>query len=534
MHDDHALNEMIAAILIIALVIAMAALVFLFSSGMFSNLTKPTFIAPKISAATVSGKDVIDVSNLGGDVIYLNVPKLHYNEMGVYVDTPDGTSKALPLPGVDQFSPGKTLYIFKGPDGYRIADNPADLASPSAQSVPAGQVAVRLVDENSQLLLAKWGDAAGSVPSPVPTPTPTVTPSPTPSPDPVKAAFSRDPGQGVVPLTVRFTDASTGPVTAWHWTFGDGGTTVEQNPSHLFTKTGDYTVSLTVSNATGITDTFTWPGCVRGMIRADFIGSPVSGPAPLAVQFTDTSVPDPATWRWDFGDGDTGNSSQRNPVHIFRNAGTYTVKLTASDTGGSDTAVKPGYITVQNLPAPVAGFTGTPVSGTAPLFVQFTDTSTGSPTVWSWDFGDGDTTNSTLQNPAHRYTKTGSFTVTLQSGNQGGTSTPFTRPGYITVSSSPTPLTISWVWPDNLRHGHTHKDVDLEGTGFIETGTTRVLLQHAGEKDIEGEWVKVLRPTHLIFDLDLPQSATPGDWDLTVINPDGRTCTLKDGFEIKT
>ncbi|MFA4860843.1 PKD domain-containing protein [Methanoregula sp.] len=530
MDDDRALNEMAAVILIISLVIVMAALVFILSSGMLSNLTKPTLIAPKISAQTISGKDVIDISNRGGDVIYLNVPKLHYNEMGVYIDTPEGSYRARPLPGVDQFSPGTTLYLFKGPDAYRITDNPVDLASASAGSVPAGQVAVRLVDETSQLLLATWGNAEGSSPAPVPTPTPTLPPSP----GPVKAAFTRDPAEGIVPFSVWFTDASTGPVTSWYWTFGDGSTTDEQSPSHLYLKTGEYTVSLKVTNATGGADTFTYPGCVRGIIRADFAATPVSGPAPLAVQFTDTSGPDAQTLLWDFGDGVTANSSQRNPVHIFRNSGTYTVKLTASGAGGSDTAIKPGYITVQDLPLPVAGFSAIPVSGTAPLTVAFTDTSTNNPTTWSWDFGDGDTTGTTLQNPVHTYTKPGSYTVTLQSANAGGKSGILTRQGYITVSSSTLPPTISWVWPDNLRHGQSHTDVDLEGTGFVEAGTTRVTLRHAGEKDIEGEWVKVLRPTHLIFDLHVPGSADPGDWDVIVTNPDGRSCTLKGGFEVRS
>jgi hypothetical protein len=68
-------------------------------------------------------------------------------------------------------------------------------------------------------------------------------------------------------------------------------------------------------------------------------------------------------------------------------------------------------------------FSGTPTSGTAPLTVQFTDTSTGSPTGWSWDFGDGSPT-STEQNPSHVYTTPGTYTVTLTASNDSGPSTP--------------------------------------------------------------------------------------------------------------
>jgi PKD repeat protein len=71
-------------------------------------------------------------------------------------------------------------------------------------------------------------------------------------------------------------------------------------------------------------------------------------------------------------------------------------------------------------PPPVAGFTATPVSGTEKLEVQFTDTSTGMVTAWTWSFGDGQT--STVQNPLHTYQKVGSYTVTLTVTGPGGTS----------------------------------------------------------------------------------------------------------------
>jgi parallel beta-helix repeat protein len=82
-------------------------------------------------------------------------------------------------------------------------------------------------------------------------------------------------------------------------------------------------------------------------------------------------------------------------------------------------------------PAPVAEFTATPLTGTAPLDVQFTDQSTGSPTTWTWDFGDG--SNSTLKNPAHTYLNSGSFTVALTAGNASGQNTK-TKAAYISVT----------------------------------------------------------------------------------------------------
>ncbi|KLK88177.1 hypothetical protein SZ63_03765 [Methanoculleus sediminis] len=118
---------------------------------------------------------------------------------------------------------------------------------------------------------------------------------------------------------------------------------------------------------------------------AAFSGTPTTGSAPLEVQFTDTSAGWPSSWYWDFGDG--GTSTDRNPVHVYSSAGTYTVSLTATNADGSDTETRSGYITV-TPPPPEAAFSGTLTSGTAPLTVSFTDASTGGPTGWAWFFGD--------------------------------------------------------------------------------------------------------------------------------------------------
>lgn len=71
--------------------------------------------------------------------------------------------------------------------------------------------------------------------------------------------------------------------------------------------------------------------------------------------------------------------------------------------------------------APVASFTATPSTGEAPLSVAFRDTSTGTPTSWTWDFGDG--TTSTAQHPSHTYTDAGTYTVALTATNAGGSAT---------------------------------------------------------------------------------------------------------------
>jgi beta propeller repeat protein len=94
----------------------------------------------------------------------------------------------------------------------------------------------------------------------------------------------------------------------------------------------------------------------------------------------------------------------------------------------------------------IASFTATPTSGTAPLTVLFTDTSTGSPTSWIWSFGDGDATNATLENPVHTFRSAGTYTVSLTAMNTRGSDT-MTKTGYITVNALTAPALVSAVVP---------------------------------------------------------------------------------------
>ena len=167
-----------------------------------------------------------------------------------------------------------------------------------------------------------------------------------PPPPPV-ADFSGNPLSGNAPLTVYFTDLSTGSPTSWDWTFGDGVTSHLKNPSHEYTTADTYTVSLTAYNAQG-QDTQTKPNYITVTTGqapvADFEGSPLSGDAPLTVDFTDLSTNSPTSWDWTFGDG--GTSAAQHPSHQYTTADTYTVSLTAENQYGQDTETNTDYITV--------------------------------------------------------------------------------------------------------------------------------------------------------------------------------------------
>jgi PKD repeat protein len=251
---------------------------------------------------------------------------------------------------------------------------------------------------------------------------------------PPVAEFSGNPTTGQAPLTVNFTDQSTENPTGWSWTFGDGGTSTQQNPSYQYLDEGNYTVTLTVTGPGG-SDTLTKETYINVTAPAspvaDFIADPTSGYVPLTVYFLDLSDEAAASWSWDFGDGE--NSTERDPIHEYKNAGSYTVSLTATGLGGSDTMTRTNYITVIETPSPpVAVFTGSPTSGQAPLTVNFTDRSTGAINSWLWDFGDGESSNQ--QHPSHEYQNSGVYTASLTVTGPGGSNTK-TETDYINVIS---------------------------------------------------------------------------------------------------
>jgi PKD repeat protein len=235
-------------------------------------------------------------------------------------------------------------------------------------------------------------------------------------------------------LTVAFSDASTGTITSYLWNFGDTTTSTEKNPAHEYASTGTFTVKLTVTGPGG-SNTKTQNKYITVSKStapvAGFSGTPTSGVAPLTVKFTDSSTNTPTTWSWSFGDGSLENATQQNPVHTYASVGTYTVSLTATNSAGSNTFTRTNYITVSNAASPVAGFSGTPRTGTAPLIVLFSDVSTGTITSYQWDFGD--TATSTDKNPSHQYNAAGTYTVKLTVTGPGGSNTKI-QSNYITVN----------------------------------------------------------------------------------------------------
>ncbi len=148
--------------------------------------------------------------------------------------------------------------------------------------------------------------------------------------------------------------------------------------------------------------------------------SPTEGTAPLTVQFKDTS----RTWsmycQWNFGDGTKSIGNPHTTSHTYSKAGIYFVNLTIQDLNYKYITSQVATITVSNPSnITVTTITADVTEGCAPLTVQFSGNSTGSPTSWAWNFADGSPTV-TEQNPVHTFIFPGNYSVTLTATGPDG------------------------------------------------------------------------------------------------------------------
>ena len=251
------------------------------------------------------------------------------------------------------------------------------------------------------------------------------------------AAFTSDKTTGCFPLQVTFTDgsiANSGSIASWFWDFGDGNTSAQQSPTHIYTGAGAFTVTLRVTNSSGCSKTITKSQyiTVAAGVTASFTNSdPGACAAPSVVTFTNTSSgPGPLTYTWAFGDGDS--SAALNPTHTYAANGSYAVMLAVtSPQGCTDTVRKPALINVGNAHA---GFTA-PDSVCLGSTVSFINTTSPAAVSNNWNFGNG--TTSTQQDPSIVYSTAGKYTVKLVS-NFGGCFDSFSK--QIVVSAKPQPV----------------------------------------------------------------------------------------------
>jgi PKD repeat protein len=190
-------------------------------------------------------------------------------------------------------------------------------------------------------------------------------------PDRASADFEAEPVKGRAPLEVRFRNLSRN-AKRHAWDFGDGVSSADEAPAHTYGKPGLYTVRLRASNDLG-SDERVREKLVKVAHEdeplADFRALPREGPAPLAVEFEDLSTGAVAEWHWDFGDlfaGEKRTARDRNPAHVFRVPGRYTVRLRVVGPHGEDLEEKARYIHVTDDEGGGRGGGGSGSAGKAP------------------------------------------------------------------------------------------------------------------------------------------------------------------------
>ncbi len=212
---------------------------------------------------------------------------------------------------------------------------------------------------------------------------------------------------------VNTSTISFGTNALFGWSFGDGGVSTNENPTHDYSIAASYPVTLRVISDLGCIDSVTYSVDVLGKPTADFAQDAIAECAPMCVNFIDQSFDDIQIdhWSWKF-ENNFGESLEQHPNHCFLNDGTYDISLIIRNVQGcKDTVEKVGLITA--FPQPFSDFTFTPEStDVLSPEIEFTNNSVDA-VAWSWNFNDGTDENLTDYDPVHSFGDTGHFEVAL-------------------------------------------------------------------------------------------------------------------------
>ena len=274
-----------------------------------------------------------------------------------------------------------------------------------------------------------------------------------------------DTGKCVAPLLVQFNNKTTGGVS-YIWDFGDStATSTEANPTHTYTKSGDYNVSLVAVGANGCTDTLVQKNFIEIQKPViTFPGFPKGGCLPYTTQFeAEIKSADPITsYQWNFGDG--GTSTAEKPNYTYTRKGTYDVSLTITTKGGcTETFRLANAVKVGNKPDPQ--FIAQKLEGCAYRDIQFinqtVDTTT-PPLEYIWQFSDG--SKSTEKSPLHTFNDVGVIDVTLIASDNG-CENKITKEKYVTVSPAVSKFDYQ---PDcNNRNEYTFTDKSIGAVTWL-------------------------------------------------------------------
>ena len=255
---------------------------------------------------------------------------------------------------------------------------------------------------------------------------------------PVVADFAINKPVAEIGERIEFSDLSDN-ADSWLWDFGDGSTSTEQNPTHIYAHEGNYKVELTATEAHGFSHKKIRNILIGSKPTVDFSISDTIICIGKSVKFTNLSFPvgvniykrkELTDWIWDFGDGN--QSEDVSPNHVYNSAGNKTVSLTVSNEFGANTTVENIFVlstanadfsvdktvaavddNIQFSALPqVTILSDTVVSAETDITTIVFDTITSdNASSWLWDFGDG--TSSNEKNPIHKYTSAGKYNVKL-------------------------------------------------------------------------------------------------------------------------
>ncbi len=240
-----------------------------------------------------------------------------------------------------------------------------------------------------------------------------------------------------LPHTVDFEGIS--PVAeSWLWTFGDGTTSTEQSPTKVYDSFGNYSVSLTVTDAFGCEKVVSTQNVIIRPLKV-FIteASSAQGCLPLSFTLVDSaqSVSPIVAWNWRILDVDNNvifSSTAAQPSGMLNQEGCFNIELQVeNDLGCRETKLFPSAICAGNQPT--VDFSGAPRTVCASDKVRFTDLSDSSVNSWAWDLDGDGAFDSFEANPEYSYRDTGCFDVTLMVGSFGCTNI-VTFPDYICIA----------------------------------------------------------------------------------------------------
>ncbi|HCE42492.1 MAG TPA: hypothetical protein DET40_02970, partial [Lentisphaeria bacterium] len=244
------------------------------------------------------------------------------------------------------------------------------------------------------------------------------------------------PYTGAPGVTVSFSGAtssdSDGTIASYAWNFGDSTTGTGATATHAYAAAGTYTVSLTVTDNRGGTNTASTTANISqaaNVLPVARPAGPYTGAPGVAVSFSGATSSDSdgtiASYAWNFGDSTTGTGA--TATHAYAAAGTYTVSLTVTDNrGGTNTATTTATISASSVNAPPVAILAGPYTGTVGQAVSFSGAastdSDGTISRYAWNFGDSRT--GTGVSTTHTYSAARTYTVTLTvTDNRGARST---------------------------------------------------------------------------------------------------------------